>query len=68
MVIHASRTCRAHTNPQFLIANAAQKRLGIQTTMFEGDVTDESFYKDELLNSRVEAMLEAIDARRTAAA
>ena len=68
MVIHASRTCRAFTNPQFLIADAAQKRLGIQTTMFEGDVTDESFYKDELLNSRVEAMLEAIDARRIAAA
>jgi hypothetical protein len=36
--------------------------------MFEGDVTDESFYKDELLNSRVEAMLESIDARRTVAA
>jgi len=68
MVIHASRTCRAFTNPQFLIADAAHKRLGIQTTMFEGDVTDESFYKDELLNSRVEAMLEAIDARRTRAA
>ena len=59
MVIHASRTCRAFTNPQFLIADAATKKLGIQTTMFEGDVTDESFYKDELLNSRVEAMLEA---------
>ena len=68
MVIHASRTCRAFTNPQFLIADAATKRLGIQTSMFEGDVTDESFYKDELLNSRVEAMLEAIDARRIAAA
>lgn len=68
MVIHASRTCRAFTNPQFLIADAASKRLGIQTTMFEGDVTDESFYKDELVNSRVEAMLEAIDARRMAAA
>ena len=27
-------------------------------------MVDESFYKDELLNSRVEAMLEAIDARR----
>lgn len=66
MVIHASRTCRAFTNPQFLIADAAQKRLGIQTSMFEGDVTDESFYKDELLNSRVEAMLESIDARRAA--
>ena len=50
-----------------LIAEAVQKRLGIQTSMFEGDVPDESFYKDELLNSRVEAMLETIDARRTAA-
>jgi len=68
MVIHASRTCRAFTNPQFLIANAAQKRLGIPTTMFEGDLVDDSFYKDELVNSRVEAMLEAIDARRIAAA
>jgi benzoyl-CoA reductase subunit B len=68
MVIHASRTCRAFTNPQFLIADAASKRLGIQTTMFEGDVVDESFYKDELVNSRVEAMLEAIDARRLSAA
>ena len=68
MVIHASRTCRAFTNPQFLIADAAQKRLGIQTSMFEGDVVDESFYKDELVNTRVEAMLEAIDARRLATA
>jgi benzoyl-CoA reductase subunit B len=67
MVIHASRTCRAFTNPQFLIAAEAQKRLGIPTSMFEGDVTDESFYKDELLNSRVEAMLEAIDSRRMVA-
>jgi len=68
MVLHASRTCRAFTNPQFLIADAASKRLGIQTSTFEGDVTDESFYKDELVNSRVEAMLEAIDARRSRAA
>jgi len=64
MVIHASRTCRAFTNPQFMIAEAATKRLGIPTSMFEGDVTDDTFYKDELVNSRVEAMLEAIDARR----
>ncbi len=68
MVIHASRTCRAFTNPQFMIAEAAQRQLGIPSSMFEGDVTDESFYKDELLNSRVEAMLEAIESRRMAVA
>ena len=36
--------------------------------MFEGDVTDESFYTGELSSSRVEAMLESIDARRKVAA
>ena len=35
---------------------------------FEGDVADASFYKDELLDSRLEAMLEAIDVRRMKAA
>ncbi len=34
MVFHVSRTCRAFTNPQYLFADAVQKRLGIQTAMF----------------------------------
>ena len=67
MVMHASRTCRGMTNSQTLIANSAKKH-GRQALFFEGDVADESFYKDELLNSRVEAMFEAIDARRARAA
>ncbi|WP_428311883.1 2-hydroxyacyl-CoA dehydratase subunit D [Hydrocarboniphaga sp.] len=64
MVIHAARTCRAFSNPQFLIADAVQKRLGLPVAMIEGDMVDESFYKDEIVNSRVEAMLEAIEARK----
>jgi len=67
IVFHATRTCRAFTNPMFMIAQEATSRLGIQTTMFEGDVADETFYKDELLNTRVEAMLEAIDQKRLSA-
>ena len=43
---------------------AVGKKLGMPVAMFEGDMVDESFYKDELVNSRVEAMLEAIEARR----
>ena len=35
---------------------------------FEGDVADASFYKDEMLESRLEAMLEAIDVKRMKAA
>jgi benzoyl-CoA reductase subunit B len=63
LVLHAARTCRAFSNPQFLIAEAVQKQLGLPVAMIEGDMVDESFYKDELINSRVEAMLEAADSR-----
>jgi benzoyl-CoA reductase subunit B len=34
---------------------------------FEGDVADASFYKDEVLESRLVAMLENIDVRRAKA-
>ena len=63
MVMHASRTCRGMSNSQFLIADSAKKH-GRQAMFFEGDVADESFYKDELLNTRLEAMIETMDARR----
>jgi benzoyl-CoA reductase/2-hydroxyglutaryl-CoA dehydratase subunit BcrC/BadD/HgdB len=66
VVCHASRTCRGMTNAQFLIANSA-KKYGRQAMFFEGDVADESFYKDELLNVRLEAMVEAMDAKSRAA-
>jgi hypothetical protein len=54
------------TNSQFLIAESA-KRNGRQALFFEGDVADESFYKDELLNTRLEAMIESMEDQRRAA-
>jgi hypothetical protein len=41
-----------------------QRELGIPTMFFEGDVADASFYKDEMLGGRLEAMLEAVDMHR----
>jgi benzoyl-CoA reductase subunit B len=64
MILHGARTCRAFSYPQFLIGEAVSSRLGMPTASFEGDMVDESFYQDELVNSRVESMLEAIDAKR----
>jgi len=64
IVFHSTRTCRAFTNPQQLIAKTAQRELGIPSMFFEGDVADASFYKDEILESRLVAMLEGIDVRR----
>jgi len=62
IVCHVSRTCRGMTNNQFLIADSATQK-GRQAIFFEGDVADESFYKDELLNTRLEAMVEALEAK-----
>ena len=67
VVFHATRTCRSASNGQMVMAQMAQ-RAGIQTMFFEGDVADAAFYKDAILESRLEAMLEAIDARRMTAA
>jgi benzoyl-CoA reductase subunit B len=64
IVFHSTRTCRAFTGPQHILAETAERELGIPSIFFEGDVADESFYKGELLKSRLEAMLETIDVRR----
>jgi benzoyl-CoA reductase subunit B len=64
IVFHSTRTCRAFTNPQRLVARAAQKKMGLPSMFFEGDIADASFYKDEILESRLAAMLEGIDVRR----
>ncbi|HVV11277.1 2-hydroxyacyl-CoA dehydratase family protein [Amycolatopsis sp.] len=64
LVFHSTRTCRAFTGPQRLLAKSAQDKLGIPSIFFEGDVADASFYKDGILESRLVAMLEAIDVRR----
>lgn len=64
IVFHSTRTCRAFTNPQRIIAKAAREQRGLATMFFEGDIADASFYKDEVLESRLAAMLEGIDVRR----
>jgi benzoyl-CoA reductase subunit B len=64
VVFHATRTCRAFSNGQNVMSNMVQRELGIPTMFFEGDVADAAFYKDEMLEGRLEAMLEAIDVKR----
>ncbi|WP_066656972.1 MULTISPECIES: 2-hydroxyacyl-CoA dehydratase subunit D [unclassified Sphingomonas] len=64
IVFHSTRTCRAFTNTQHLLAKSAQDKLGLPSMFFEGDIADESFYKPEILETRLEALLETIDVRR----
>jgi benzoyl-CoA reductase/2-hydroxyglutaryl-CoA dehydratase subunit BcrC/BadD/HgdB len=64
VVFHSTRTCRAFTGPQRLLAKAARDQLGIPSIFFEGDVADAAFYKEGILESRLVAMLEAVDIAR----
>ncbi len=64
IAFHSTRTCRAMTNPQAMLAKTAERERGVKSFVFEGDVADASFYNDELFDSRLEAMLEAIDVQR----
>ena len=64
LVFHSTRTCRAFTGPQRLLAKSAHDKLGLPSIFFEGDVADASFYKEEILESRLVAMLEQIDVKR----
>jgi benzoyl-CoA reductase/2-hydroxyglutaryl-CoA dehydratase subunit BcrC/BadD/HgdB len=64
IAFHSTRTCRAMTNPQTMLARTAERERGVKSFFFEGDVADASFYNDELFDSRLGAMLEAIDVQR----
>jgi benzoyl-CoA reductase subunit B len=39
--------------------------MGIQSTSFEGDMVDDSFYKEELVNTRIEALIESLEAQKS---
>ena len=67
MVFHSTRTCRAFTNPQHSAGQIGSRAPRVPAMFFEGDVADASFYKDEVLESRLVAMLETIDVRRAKA-
>jgi benzoyl-CoA reductase subunit B len=65
IAFHSTRTCRAMTNPQHILARTADRERGIKSFFFEGDVADAAFYKDESLESGLVAMLESIDQQRS---
>jgi benzoyl-CoA reductase/2-hydroxyglutaryl-CoA dehydratase subunit BcrC/BadD/HgdB len=40
------------------------RKLGIPATFFEADIADETFYSDAQVDTRVQALLETIAARK----
>jgi benzoyl-CoA reductase subunit B len=64
LVCHGHRTCRPLAAPQLQIMDGVSRKLGIPAVFFEGDIADETFYSDAQIDTRVQALLEEIDARR----
>jgi len=64
IIAHALRTCRPYDIGQPQIAAAVSRKLGIPAGMFEGDHGDVNYYSDAQVNTRVEALIEALAARK----
>ena len=64
VVLHGARTCRSFARSHYLMGEELMRTMGIPVTMFEGDMVDESFYVDEIVNTRIEALMETLDAKK----
>ncbi len=64
LILHSARTCRSFARSHYLMGDSLSRKMGIPSTMFEGDMVDESFYQDEIVNTRLEALLESLEAKK----
>jgi len=67
LVMHSSRTCQPMDIGQMDIINTIEKRLGIPGVVIDGDPTDPAYYSDAQTETRLEAFLEVLQARKKAA-
>ncbi|MGV8058089.1 MAG: 2-hydroxyacyl-CoA dehydratase subunit D [Smithellaceae bacterium] len=63
IVLLQTATCRPNSGPQLDIVRGLEK-AGIPAVVVPGDVCDISFYNDAQADTRIQALLETIDARR----
>ena len=65
LICHATRTCRFFAGLQLEMMERVSRRLGIPATYFESDMADETFYSEAQIDTRLQALLETIDSRRS---
>lgn len=64
LVFPAMRTCRPLAAPQLQIGDGVARKLGIPATFFEADMADETFYAEAQVDTRLQALIESIAARK----
>jgi benzoyl-CoA reductase/2-hydroxyglutaryl-CoA dehydratase subunit BcrC/BadD/HgdB len=59
-----TQTCRGINSQTFAIADGVASRLGIPAITIGGDSCDSRFYSDAQVDTRLQALIETIDAGR----
>jgi benzoyl-CoA reductase subunit B len=67
LVMSETQTCRASNSSNFAIMEGVARKLGIPSTTIPGDSCDDRFYSDAQVDTRLQALLETIEARRESA-
>jgi benzoyl-CoA reductase/2-hydroxyglutaryl-CoA dehydratase subunit BcrC/BadD/HgdB len=50
--------------PQLEIIDAVSRKLGIPAVYFEGDMADETLISESQMDTRIQALIETIEARK----
>lgn len=64
LVMSETQTCRAFNAHQFMLQDGITRQLGIPAVSIGGDSCDPRFYSDAQVDTRLQALIETIDARR----
>lgn len=64
LICHGHYTCRALCGQQLELMDGVSRKLDIPAIFIEADVGDEAFYSEAQVDTRLQALLEMIDAKR----
>lgn len=64
VIIHAPHTCRPWALTAYDLARAVEREFGLPVLVLDADHTDPSYFQDSQVETRIQALLEAVEARR----
>jgi benzoyl-CoA reductase subunit B len=64
VIIHSPFTCRPWALATFEMAQRVQKEYGIPALVLDSDHTDARYFQDAQVETRIQALLESVDANR----
>lgn len=65
IIVWEAHTCRLQSGTNHDRADYVAKRLGVPMTFVSGDFIDDAFFNEAQFDTRIQALLEVIDARRS---